>query len=357
MLLVLGAGGALASGPTTQFSLSGDVTRPGSYTLSDLQGLPATTQTVSFLAGSGSQTHTYVGTSLWGLIDTAGVITGSAKNDIVSKYVLATGSDGYKVVYSVGEIDPTYGNRQDLVAYQEIVGGVPTPLGADGFARTTVPGDMRGSRYVSNLMNLDVRASGSTRTGTGGGAASGFTVSGAVVHDLSIDASTNWSALGLSPITRTVTYLAGAGSQTHTYTGYSFWDLLNSSAVGIVTDPAIKNDLVGKYVVATGSDGYKALYSMGELSPTYGGDPAIFIAVSETVGGVETGLGADGWARTVVPGDGRGSRYVSNLVNLEVFSAAPIPEPQAWALFGPGLGVVGVLARRARRRAAGHWIG
>jgi hypothetical protein len=36
------------------------------------------------------------------------------KNDVLNRYVLATGSDGYKVVFSLGELNPNFGNRPDL---------------------------------------------------------------------------------------------------------------------------------------------------------------------------------------------------------------------------------------------------
>ncbi len=41
-------------------------------------------------------------------------------------------------------------------------------------------------------------------------------------------------------------------------------------------------------------------------------------------------LGADGFARVVVPGDDYGGRYVSNLVSLEFIDAVPLPEPAAY---------------------------
>lgn len=53
---------AHAAGPTTQFTVGGQVLQPGSYNLASLQALPASTQTVNFLSGSTPQTHTYVGT-------------------------------------------------------------------------------------------------------------------------------------------------------------------------------------------------------------------------------------------------------------------------------------------------------
>ena len=42
------------------------------------------------------------------------------------------------------------------------------------------------------------------------------------------------------------------------------------SNAGLVTDPNIKNDLLGKYLVATGSDGYKAVIALGEIAPRFG---------------------------------------------------------------------------------------
>jgi PEP-CTERM motif len=39
----------------------------------------------------------------------------------------------------------------------------------------------------------------------------------------------------------------------------------------------------------------------------------------------------------VVPGDVRAGRWVSNLVSLAVFSAAPVPEPETYTLLLAGL--------------------
>jgi hypothetical protein len=83
----------------------------------------------------------------------AGIITDpGAKNDILNYYVLATGSDGYEAIFSLGELDPMFGGTgaPDLIAYME--NGMP--LDADGFARVVVPGDNFGGRYVSNLLAL-----------------------------------------------------------------------------------------------------------------------------------------------------------------------------------------------------------
>jgi len=147
-----GSGGGLS----TEFKLVGDVSHPGTYTLSSLEGLPATTLTATYLAGGTPVTDTYTGVSLWDLITSAGLVTDpSIKNDVLRKYVVAVGSDGYEAVFSLGEIDPMFGDQPDLVAYEDTDGQLG-PGGSDGFARMVVPGDTFGGRYVSNLIELGV---------------------------------------------------------------------------------------------------------------------------------------------------------------------------------------------------------
>jgi uncharacterized protein with beta-barrel porin domain len=65
---------------------------------------------------------------------------------------VATGSDGYQAIVSLGEIDPAFGNQPDLIAY--LMNG--TSLGTNGFARLVVPNDSKQGRWVSNLVNLEV---------------------------------------------------------------------------------------------------------------------------------------------------------------------------------------------------------
>jgi DMSO/TMAO reductase YedYZ molybdopterin-dependent catalytic subunit len=330
---LLVAGSALAA-PTPQFTVTGAVTAPTTYDYASLQARPAVTQTVTYLSGTTPQTHTYTGASLWGVLDSAGIVTTAGiKNDIVNRYVLATGSDGYQTVFSLGELNPSFGNRGNIVAYAETVNGVSSPLTSDGFGRVTAPTDVKGGRYVSNLVDLDVRSSGSTQTGTGGGVSTQFSVTGAVSQATSFDLA---ALQGLPTITET---FGG-----HTYVGVSFWDLLNTT-VGIPVDVNVKNDVLSKYVVATGSDGYQTLFSMGELNPAFGNQPDM---IAYEIDGAS--LGTNGFARLVVPNDGLKGRWVSNLVNLEVFSAAPVPEPQTNALMLAGLLLVGSAA--AKRRGA-----
>ncbi|MDF3837465.1 molybdopterin-dependent oxidoreductase [Cupriavidus basilensis] len=318
-LLLVACGGSDAETPATaaapvtqpaqaerQLQVSGALDRPATLTMTQLRALPAATQTVTYGSGSGTQTHTYVGTALWNLLDGMGIQTDAAvRNDVLGKYVLATGADGYKAVFSLGELKPDVGNRASQVVYSETVNGAAAPLAADGLLRATAPGDGKGGRYVSGLLRLDVRASGSAVAGTGGAPSSQFGVTGAVKQPAAFDLA---ALKALPAVTRTV----GAS----TYTGVSLWNLLNT--VGLATNPAVKNDVLAMYVVATGSDGYKALISLGEIEPGFGNQPDL---IAYEMDGAP--LTTSGFARLVLPNDGKAGRYVSKLISLEVFAAPP----------------------------------
>jgi hypothetical protein len=51
-------------GTSTQFALPGAVPNPGIFSLSNLESLPATTETVTYLAGNTPVTATFTGVSL-----------------------------------------------------------------------------------------------------------------------------------------------------------------------------------------------------------------------------------------------------------------------------------------------------
>ena len=145
-----------------------------------------------------------------------------------------------------------------------------------------------------------------------GGVSNSFTVSGKVMKR---------SVFGLnkleqlfSPAQENVTYFAAGAVVTESFTGVLLWDLLNNSPVGgIVTDPSIKNDILHKVVIVTGTDCYQSVFGAAEIDPFFGGSQ---IMVAYATGGQS--LGNDGFARIVVPGDKAGGRFVSNITTIEV---------------------------------------
>lgn len=107
-----------------------------------------------------------------------------------------------------------------------------------------------------------------------------------------------------------VKFLSGKGVERHTYRGPYLYDVVNQAQPDF--DPEIKNDKLRSYVAATGSDGYAAIVSWGEIDPDFAGRK-ILLAVSED----GRSLAADG-PRLVVPRDRHGGRYVSNVVSIRV---------------------------------------
>lgn len=294
-----------APAPAPSVQLGGAVDRPAALTAADLAARTPITQTVNFSSGSGPQTHIYTGAGLWPLLGDAGIqFDGAIKNDVLSRYLLATGSDGYKVVFALGELSPDFGNKPSVVAYAETISGTSAPLGAtDGPFRVTAPGDVKGGRYVSNLVRLDVMAAPATAAGVGGGVSSSFAVSGKVGTAMSFDAT------ALKGLTPAPDLTVGA----NVYHGVSLWSLL--SGLGLPTTP--KNATLGMYAVVTGSDGYRATLSLGEIDPNFGGKAAM---VAYQMNGVD--LTTTGFARLVVPAEVKQGRSVSNLIAIEVFQAA-----------------------------------
>jgi hypothetical protein len=120
-----------------------------------------------------------------------------------------------------------------------------------------------------------------------------------------------------SPAQQNVTYFAMGKVVTAAFTGTLLWDLLNEPPVGgIITNPNVKNDILHKVVIVTGTDCYESVFGAGEFDPFFGGSQII---VAYATGGQS--LGSDGFARIVVPSDKAGGRFVSNIATIEVRDA------------------------------------
>lgn len=307
-LIIALASPALAADPTTSFTVSGQVIDPRSFDLPSLEALPASTQNVTYTSGGGGFTGTFTGVPLWTLLnDETGIKTNPAiKNDVIRNVVLVTGSDGYQVVYSAGELNPAFGGSVNVPLMAYASNGAL--LTTDGFARTTAPGDTRGGRYVSNVSSVQVLHV-PYLTGTyAGGVSTSFTVSG-LVNTPATYTLANITALPTTSVT------VGA----NTYTGVTLWTLLDTA--GVITNPQIHNNILRDYVVVTGSDGYQGVIALAEISPSFGNDQNI-VAYSLNGGAAGLSLGSSGYFRLIVPGDVKQGRWISNIIDIEVFDAA-----------------------------------
>jgi DMSO/TMAO reductase YedYZ molybdopterin-dependent catalytic subunit len=141
---------AHADGPTepAAVAVTGDVHNPRSFTLNELRAFPAETKSVTFESDGGSQSHTYVGALLDDVVSVADpVVNASAKNAALTMAIRATGVDGYTVAVALPEISPGFTANPALVAYTEDGEPLDRP-------RLVVPGDLKGGRYVNDLVEL-----------------------------------------------------------------------------------------------------------------------------------------------------------------------------------------------------------
>lgn len=141
-----------------------------------------------------------------------------------------------------------------------------------------------------------------------GGVSTNFRVEGEVQHRLDFDLK---KLEALPVATENVWYFTGAGPVNTTWTGANLLDVLD--AAGLIVNPNIKNDILRKIVIVTGSDGYESVISGGELEPQFGGEQIIIAYKNDS-----QPLSSDGFARMVVPGDKTGGRAVANIVKIEV---------------------------------------
>jgi hypothetical protein len=130
--------------PSTAVQLGGNVTKPGSYTASNLATdfTPATVETVNG--------DIYTGVPLYTFLD-------PDQNNILNQYVAIGATDGYEVVLSLAEVDPALGGTcGDLLPYADTNHNFP----ADGVARDILPCDtaFAHGRWDSDINGIQVNS-------------------------------------------------------------------------------------------------------------------------------------------------------------------------------------------------------
>ncbi len=137
--------------PTAVLSVQGDVGTPLSLTAADLAKMPR--ETASVPAPDGSKI-VYEGVSLYAVLQKAGAPSGKQlRGKALASYVLAKARDGYQVAFTLGELDPQFGNASILVADER--DGKPLPEKQGPF-RLVCPNDKEGARSVRMLETLEV---------------------------------------------------------------------------------------------------------------------------------------------------------------------------------------------------------
>ncbi|HZP03558.1 MAG TPA: hypothetical protein VFB43_01570 [Terracidiphilus sp.] len=119
------------------------------WTPETLAPLPHTTITV--YNEHTKKNETYAGVPLIDLLTKLGV-PDKPRGKQFRLYLLAEGSDGYAVVYSIGEVTPDVHDGTVLVADSQ--GG--KPIAEDGSLKLITTGEKRPARWVRNLVAIRV---------------------------------------------------------------------------------------------------------------------------------------------------------------------------------------------------------
>jgi hypothetical protein len=263
-------------------------------------GLDSTTQSSAVTTDAGPSSTAYRGVQIWNLVreyDLAG--PPDHHGNWLDDFALATGSDGYQVLFSAGELDPSFGNTHELIAVQ--TAGADPHHGPSPFL-TTAPLDRRPARYVSSLVRLDVRKARFDAPSIAPGA---LLVDGMVEHPMTLHAA------DLARMPQTSVKIGDL-----TYSGASLWEVLEYA--GIKADASRKGALLTMYAVASGQDGYHVVLSLAETSPEIGARRMLIAYPKDA--------GPSSAPRLVVADDIKHGRWVAQLCHISVADAA-LPHP------------------------------
>lgn len=109
--------------------------------------------TVTVYNEHAKENETFSGVPLMSLLAPLGVPAKPHGKDF-RLYVVAAGSDGYEVVYSIGEVNPDVHDGTVLVA--DAMDG--KPLGDHGPLQLVATGEKRPARWVRNLVTIRVQS-------------------------------------------------------------------------------------------------------------------------------------------------------------------------------------------------------
>lgn len=130
--------------------VAGDVKQPLTLSLAELAKLPRASVKTS---SHGVETQ-YEGVLLHEILKQAGVPNGKElRGKALSTYIVATATDGYQVLFSLAELDPSFLPSGVLLA--DTANGKPLS-GAQGRFRLVAPKDGPGARSIRMLAKIEV---------------------------------------------------------------------------------------------------------------------------------------------------------------------------------------------------------
>jgi len=132
--------------------VAGNVAQKLRLSVPDLAAMPnQKTVEVTFRAGDGTEHRIFTGPLLLDVLARAAPqFDPTIKNDSLRHFVSVTaGSDGYRALVAYGELDPSFEDKQILLAVTQD----GASLAKQG-PRLVVPGDIAGGRYVTGVSTV-----------------------------------------------------------------------------------------------------------------------------------------------------------------------------------------------------------
>lgn len=130
--------------------MAGDVSDPLVVTVADLKDYPRAAVTVE----EDGRSVRYEGVALFEILKRAGAPVGAnLRGNNLASYLVATGRDGYQVVFSMAEVDAEFTANGVIVA--DAIDGKPL-LDHQGPLRIVAPKDRRAARSVRMLDRIEV---------------------------------------------------------------------------------------------------------------------------------------------------------------------------------------------------------
>jgi DMSO/TMAO reductase YedYZ molybdopterin-dependent catalytic subunit len=139
-----------AASPDETVVVAGDVTQALTIKPPDLKAMPRTTVTVS----EAGREVTYEGVLVGELLKRVGAPVGrDLSGKALATYVRASAKDGYEVVFSLAELDPSFTSSDIIVA--DTIDGKPL-FDYQGPLRIVAPHDKRAARSIRMLQRIEV---------------------------------------------------------------------------------------------------------------------------------------------------------------------------------------------------------
>ena len=139
------------TGPA-EFTIGSDVTTPLTVTSADMKRMPRTMLHV--LNAHNKKYEDYQGVSLAFFIAKAGLPQGEKlRGPLMTTYVLVEAADGYRVLFSLAELDSSFLDSEVIVA--DTLDGAPLS-GDEGPYKIIAPHDKRPGRWIRMVKSITI---------------------------------------------------------------------------------------------------------------------------------------------------------------------------------------------------------